>query len=256
MVSSVADEEELASDPDELEYDEQASIDESEDSGSEFQVSDEEVVGANDSEDEPTSDKKLQAYAEALEEEGIDADDILLNVAVQESLESSRRNQRGASNSSAGSSKPRNGSSAAAALRAAAAERRMTKKAKTGKDVDDEDFVEDSGAGEDDDLEVLSDVSDEPVKSKGKGKAKAKAKPEKKKHEPVKKVMTMTELRKQRRAAAREARADQKRWKGLSQVRSPRSTGHQVFVFADPDLGPEERDHAGRTPPRAERRLG
>ena len=52
MATSVADEEELLSDH-ELEYDEQASIDESEDSGSEFQVSDEEVEDAEDSENEP-----------------------------------------------------------------------------------------------------------------------------------------------------------------------------------------------------------
>ena len=229
MATSVADEEELVSDH-ELEYDEQASIDESEDSGSEFQVSDEEVEDAEDSENEPINDKNLQEYAEALEEEGIDADEILLDVAVQESLESARHNrsvQQGASSSGAGSSKARNGSNAAAALRAAAAERRMAKKTKTGKDVDDEDFAEDSDAGDDDDddEDVMSESDDEllvksPAKAKGKGKGKAKAKAEKK-EEPVK-VMTVTEMRKRRRAAAREARAERKRWKGLTQVCSLR----------------------------------
>ncbi|GJE84813.1 DNA repair protein [Phanerochaete sordida] len=218
VASSVADEDELASDIEELEYDEQASIDESEDSGSEFQASDDEAsVQDGDSEDEATEEQTLETLAEALEEDGVDADELLIDIATRASLQTARNNEDihlGASSSGAGSSRAKEIGSAAATLRAIAAERRMAKKAETGKDVDDEEALD-----SDDEIDVLSDASSEPIaKGKGKVKAKTKAKAKPKKKEEAPKVMTTTELRKQRRAAARETRAERKRWKGLTQA--------------------------------------
>ena len=185
VASSVAGEEELVSD-NELEYDEQASIDESEDSGSEFQISDDEVVEPED-DNASVVDEQLQAYAEALEEDGIDADEVVMDAVIKESLASAR-----ASNSGAGPSSSKKGSSAAEALRsaaAAAAERRR----RDGATIDVDDYVaEDS---EEDDLSVLSDSSEDTALAKGKAKAKAKGKGKAKASKKADKAKVMTVAR-------------------------------------------------------------
>ncbi|PSS31981.1 hypothetical protein PHLCEN_2v2223 [Hermanssonia centrifuga] len=152
-----------------LEYDEQASIDESEGSGSEFEASDEdEFVEGSQEEDNINADIKLRAYAEALAEEGLDAEELIMDFAIQESLESSRNpHSRGQASSAAGSSSSKKPvRNAAAALRAAAAERRLQRSQNKDSDVSEEyAFDEDSDSGSSDDSQT---------RKKGKGKPKGK----------------------------------------------------------------------------------
>ncbi|KAJ3547572.1 hypothetical protein NM688_g5390 [Phlebia brevispora] len=127
---SETDEDEIPDSQDEeLEYDEQASLDESDDSGSEFQISEDEDDYVEDSEDEDeiTTTTKLRSFAEALEEEGIDADEVMMEVVIEQSLQSARAAQTG-DLAGAGSSK------AHPARNTAAASARRDSHASTAKD--------------------------------------------------------------------------------------------------------------------------
>ena len=131
---------------------------------------DDETVDDSQDDDDITTNTKLRSYAEALEEEGIDADEIMMDIVVQESLDLARSAQVG-DTAGAGSSKSRPARTPAAALRAAAAERRLSRAQDSVSEVIDVD------AYESDPLDILSDLSseDEPLKGKGKAKAKGKA---------------------------------------------------------------------------------
>ncbi len=156
-----------------LEYDETRSLDESLSSGSEFEASE-------------SSD--FEAAADS-NQESDDDEELMLNVAVANSLATPRSN--GASSSTAPLLSP-------AAQRAAAAERRLTR-ANKDVDVDDSMMIMDV-----DDESSMSDSEDEPLskKSKGKGKAKAKAKAVASTSTP--KIMTFADQRKRRRELAKE----------------------------------------------------
>lgn len=175
--TAVSEEEVLDSQDDELEYDEQASLyNDSDDSGSEFQISDDdELVEDSQDDDDITTDTKLRSFAEALTEEGIDADEIMMDVVVQESLELARSAQLGDS-AGAGGSNSQPARTAAAALRAAAAERRLARLQDGASDVIDVD-VYDSDS-EQAPMYISSDMSseDEPLNIKGKKKAKKEVK--------------------------------------------------------------------------------
>lgn len=194
---------------DELEYDEKASVQESSDSGSEFELSETgSVVGSQD-EDDITPETNLRSYAQALEDEGIDADDVLMDFAIKESLNSVEYDmdiQAGTTSSGAGSSKVKKTRNAAAALRAAAAERRASRGKKGASITVDDDYE----PAPDDDEEAISELSvaseeeEEPLSKKKKGKAKAKATV--KVNTAPRKVMTMKELRDHKSELRRQAR--------------------------------------------------
>ncbi|KAI0341445.1 hypothetical protein BDW22DRAFT_1358999 [Trametopsis cervina] len=203
-VVAVEEDEIISNSEDELEYNEQASLNELSESGSEFELSAEEYIPGNQEDDD--AEVQLRSFAQALQDEGVDAEDILMDVAVQESLQSARSTHSeitGAVASGSGpakSTKPRN---AAAALRAAAAERRVSH-AKS-------DTV---AAGLDDDFDPSDDEvnsSDEeflPKKGKGKGKGSTQAAARR----PAK-MMSFAELRKHKqelRQAAKLRRAEER----------------------------------------------
>lgn len=152
-----------------LEYNEEPQeIEESDDSGSEFQVSDEEYM---DEEDE----------------------EIMLDAAVRESLQTVEPNGAGSS-----SSNSINGPSAAARLRAAAAERRLARKNKTI-DVDDYEEAQSSGC----ELNAFSSSDEEPLinsfRSKGQGEAMSQT-------TSPPKIMTVADLKRARREARQASR--------------------------------------------------
>ncbi|CAL1703495.1 unnamed protein product [Somion occarium] len=196
--------EELVKD-DELEFDENAELEESDDSGSEFEVSEpesDEVI--EDSEEEilvVQTEKFVRAkILSGIEEAGIDDDDLMLDVVIQESLATARTEREvaaGVSSANAGASKtpaPRN---KAAALRAAAAERRLGK-------INEEDLDGDYVVLDDEEEAISSSDEDVPLaNAKGKGKAKGK-KATKVADTSRPKRMTMKELRALRKANKKE----------------------------------------------------
>lgn len=134
---------------------------------------------------------------------------MLLNVAVKDSLDTARRQRAGASNAEAGSSKSK-GQSAAAALRAAAAERRLNA-SRGKKDVDVDDYLDDSESEPASSVE--SDDSDRPI-AKGKAKAKAtKAKSAKARNTRKPAVRTLADVRQEtldKKLAARLRRKEER----------------------------------------------
>jgi DNA repair protein RAD16 len=126
----------------ELEYDENASIKESDDSGSEFQVSEEDSVEVEQQDEEyvakprkfPRKQSLLAIDQDFLEDEN--DDEIMLDAAIQESLQTARFDEA-ASNGAGPSLRPIVSSNSAAALRAAAAERRL---ARANRDIDLDDL--------------------------------------------------------------------------------------------------------------------
>ncbi|GLB33300.1 putative SNF2 family N-terminal domain containing protein [Lyophyllum shimeji] len=183
------DDEEMVSEPG-LEYDEDQMLDESEDSGSEFEVSeeDEDAFAASDSEEEA----------------------FMLSAAAEMSLQTSRPNGAIAGSSSSSQRGARN---SAAALRAAAAERRLTRR---NKDIDVDDYV--AGASDDELAESSGSESDVPLSRKGKGVAK-KSKTAAPAPKPMarKKHMTLAELRKEKREQRRQGNAWKKENKAEEQ---------------------------------------
>lgn len=96
-------------------------LDESGDSGSEYELSDDEVPF------EPNDDVvELENMQDEFADAGIDDDDVMLDAAIQQSLNTAMYEQSGVSTSGAGpSSLSRAPTNKAAALRARAAERRL-----------------------------------------------------------------------------------------------------------------------------------
>lgn len=114
----------------ELEYDENASIEESDNSGSEFEVSEQDSIEVDDQDEEyaPKSRKSPRKQSLlAIDQDSSDdenGEQIMLDAAIQESLQTARLDQA-ASNGAGPSSRRTASSNPAAALRAAAAERRL-----------------------------------------------------------------------------------------------------------------------------------
>lgn len=106
----------------ELEYHENASIEESDDSGSEFQASEEEFTLKS----RKPSRKQNLLFNDQESSDDENAEEIMLDVAIRESLRTAHLDQTG-SNDAGPSSKPSASSNSAAALRAAAAERRLAR---------------------------------------------------------------------------------------------------------------------------------
>ena len=154
----------------ELEYDEDASVEESDDSGSEFEVSEEDSE-AEDLELEYVAQPHKSSRNQSLpiaDEDFLDdeiSDEIMFDAAIQESLQTAHLDQ--AAHSGIGSSSwPSASSNPAAALRAAAAERRLAR-ANQAIDVNDDALFM---------LEYpLSSSDEEAFVAKGKGKGKGKA---------------------------------------------------------------------------------
>jgi DNA repair protein RAD16 len=166
-----------------LEFDEEQSVEESDDSGSDF-------VGSEVEADASENDSEAEA--------------LMLDAAVRMSFET---NRKAASSSATQLVSP----NPAAVLRAAAAERRLTR---ANKDVD----VDDYPMGGDDDNLSSDDESDVPLSKKGKGAAK-KGKKGVTVHDTTKKKhMTLTELRHAKRADRREHNAEQKELKAAQRV--------------------------------------
>ncbi|KAJ7283280.1 SNF2 family N-terminal domain-containing protein [Mycena rebaudengoi] len=172
-----------------LDYDEDASLEESDGSGSEFlHSSDEEAVVASDEDEEPlltrSRRRSLQVELELLEEDLTEDEDIMLTAAIHESLQ----DPTVASSSSTKLVSPNRD----AVLRAAAAEARLAA-ALRGADA----TVDDS--------EMQAQESDEPTENKGKERA-GKGKKVTVRATP-KKSMTMSQLRKLKREERQAARA-------------------------------------------------
>ncbi|KAI0699817.1 SNF2 family N-terminal domain-containing protein [Cytidiella melzeri] len=199
------DDEVIPNSEDELEYDEKTSIAESSESGSEFELSHEESIAGSQDEDDITPEIKLRSYAEALEDEGIDAEDVLMDFAVKESLQTAQNalsTANGSSSAGAGFSRSKEPRNAAAALRAAAAERRASRARNEPVVVDDDEDFEDED-------QAMSDLSgEEPSAKKSKGKKKDKADVRSRS-----KVMTFVDIRKRKyedRQAARSRKAEER----------------------------------------------
>ncbi|KAG6830955.1 hypothetical protein H0H92_013666 [Tricholoma furcatifolium] len=194
--ASTADDEDIdmASD-DSLDYKE---IDESDDSGSEFVVSEPEDEGAfiaSDSEEEA----------------------VMLAAATEMSLQTALSQKNVASGSS--SRNPRHNG---AALAAAAAERRL---ARANKDVDVDDYMSDDHFDSDD---FGSDSeSDAPLSRKGKGKAKAAAPVQSVIPSAPHKHMTLAQLKKQKREERRKANEWRKEIK-IEEKRLMRELGRRL----------------------------
>ncbi|KAF7969408.1 hypothetical protein HWV62_27403 [Athelia sp. TMB] len=155
----------IVSENDELEFDEQASVQESDISESEFEASDEESDVA------PASAARKSPRKRALPDSDFELDNdsedeqIMLDAAIQESLQSARQTRNATAAVGSSSSGPRISTNPAAALRAAAAERRL---ARSNQDIEINESLLD------DELTALSSSDDEPLAKKQAAKAKGK----------------------------------------------------------------------------------
>ncbi|KAF8508824.1 SNF2 family N-terminal domain-containing protein [Gautieria morchelliformis] len=200
---------------DELEYDE----DSFEDSGSEFQLSDQEdIVVGHDSDVEVDLIQALEGMDDD------EAENVMVAAAIQQSLETKVTRSNGASSSNAGPSTHKTRSNAAA-LRAAAAERRLT----AARDKNDDGPETDMGGFWDFDSYADSHVMASGMESSSdseplaNGKGKAKARPSKQKTKIPKKttvtkaardkktfiVLTESEVRKKARVLKNSTRAEE-----------------------------------------------
>lgn len=185
--------EELVSE-NEVEFDEDAELQDSSDS--DFQASDyDEVDGSESESDEDYAPLKSprKSFVKVEPDAGSDseAEAQMIGLAIGMSKETLREEQGRRLGGAPGPS-----SSSASELRAAAAERRLS----SGFQVQlPDDWQED-------DMSALSAEDDEPLSSKGKAKSKGKGKASK----SGPKKMTMAELRRIRREEARKARADKR----------------------------------------------
>jgi DNA repair protein RAD16 len=138
----------------ELEYDENASIEESDTSGSEFQASEDDEEAEDDEEEYVVKPRKFPHKRNPLvvDEDflGSDDDEIMLDAAIHESLQTACLD-----NGVGSSSRPSAPSNSAAAVRAAAAERRLAR-ANQAIDVDDAAFLIESDAENSSDEETFS----------------------------------------------------------------------------------------------------
>ncbi|CCM03968.1 uncharacterized protein FIBRA_06124 [Fibroporia radiculosa] len=122
--------------------DEQFSIDESGDSGSDYEASDDDIEGEQA---ESVTDQESD-FHDGLTEEGIDDDTVMMDAAIQLSLMTTRLDENhiaGMSSEGAGPSSLRPPVTKAASLRAAAAERRLAREQSGG------DYVPDDFSGSD-----------------------------------------------------------------------------------------------------------
>ncbi|OCH85032.1 hypothetical protein OBBRIDRAFT_740586 [Obba rivulosa] len=181
-------------------------VEESEDSGSEFEVSEDESAFEGEGDED--------AFEDGLAEEGIDDEDVMVDAAIQESLQTAHveaSSRAGASSAGAGPSRARPPVNKAAALRAAAAERRLARarrQATGDEDYADEEFVDIPDFEEEADL---SDESAEVPLAKGKGKTKSRSKPKPATvADTTTPYMTLAEMRRQRREQRRQARLEKK----------------------------------------------
>ncbi|KDQ65098.1 hypothetical protein JAAARDRAFT_64882 [Jaapia argillacea MUCL 33604] len=201
-----------------LDYDEVASIDESDASGSEFEISDDAASAGGGYESEesvplrvtrrsPTKNKKLGF----LDEDNLDESEdemLMVDAAIQLSLQNARAGPNGSSGSRLGASSELRFE--AAALAAAAAERRA--KMRQGGDMVD--FGEAIWEEQEAELSSLSEGDSDAPLAKGKGKSKSKAGKKKTtaRDTSTPKMMTMMslrELRKQQRLEAKIAKQDE-----------------------------------------------
>ena len=179
LVPSIADGEDLSEKAIvselELEYDENASIDESDASGSEFQVSEDDFENAEEEEFIVKSRKTPRKQSILITDEDFfnnDSDEeVMLDAAIHESLQTARLDNA-SRNGVSSSSRASVSSNPAAVLRAAAAERRLAR-ANQVIDVDDFQVIDV------DELSTLTESdaqssSDEEALSKAKGKGKSK----------------------------------------------------------------------------------
>lgn len=181
---------------------EDAEIDESDDSGSEYEASDDDVVPEGRYQD---NDAPEDTFEDSLSAKGIDDDEVMLDAAIQMSLDTARQDRSraaGLSTAGAGSSKSRAPINKAAALRAAAAERRLK-----------QDFDVDDFGMSDSETRSASSSEDEPLaRGIGIGKGKGSKSKSKSKATMLKditsspKQMSIPELRRQRQERRRLAR--------------------------------------------------
>ncbi|KAI0366201.1 hypothetical protein BV20DRAFT_972087 [Pilatotrama ljubarskyi] len=153
--------------------------------------SDEEILESDDSgsEFDPEGDA---ADTDLLDEFDEDDEEVMLDAAVRQSLQTAREEDdraTGLTSAGAGSSKSRPPTNKAAALRAAAAERRL---GRAQEEIDDVEFATESEA-----VPSETESEEEPL-SKAKGKQAAKPRQSK--------TMTLTELRKLRKEERKQAR--------------------------------------------------
>jgi DNA repair protein RAD16 len=188
-----------------LEYDEDPLLEESDDSGSEFVASEEEeediAPDENRREDDPLPIFRKHESSPMQKIDDVTDEDIMVNAAIEMSLQTARPPHASSSSNKLISSNP------AAVLRAAAAERRLTR-AQKNLDVDDFEMAADS-----DDVSA-SDSEEEPLIKKGKGKSKAISTNKKAvaiRDTSSTKAMTMLELRKMRREERRRTTAERKK---------------------------------------------
>ncbi|KAJ7590563.1 SNF2 family N-terminal domain-containing protein [Mycena floridula] len=193
------DDDELVSD-DELEYNERAGADDTGSSGSEFVASSDDEGPVQDEDEDAgeegpgystrSSPRKLFVI-DSDEDMDVDDEDIMMDAAIQLSLLQGRRGSSQAS----GSSRPTAISpNPLAALRAAAAEKRI---ARANKSIDIEDVDIALSSDEDSDSEPIA----KKTKGKGKGKAPAKTKAKGKTPDVVSTIMTIAEMRRQKKEA-------------------------------------------------------
>jgi DNA repair protein RAD16 len=209
----VSEEEIILDSEDELEFQEQASPDESSESGSEFELSDNDSLAGSQDEDAAITEAKLVSYAQAIADDDMDAEDVLVDAAIQESLQTAqaaRAIANGVTSAGVGSSgsKTRAPRNAASALRAAAAERRMSR-AKEPHTSDAEFELSDE------EEDAQSSMSDSPLSGraskKGKGKAKGKGDDS---HQTTWTNMSQTDRKRRQqenRAAARARKAQERK---------------------------------------------
>lgn len=201
----------------ELEYDDTRSLADSDSSGSEFVLSDSEVEFVPEEDDDEMDTTGVAITEDEEDDDKIqeDDDEIMLDAAIHMSLQT-----RSSTNGASGSSKASQNSVAARA--AAAAERRLA--ANRSIDVDDSMLTE----GESDSEPIAK-------KSKGKGKANRKTKPSKKKVavHVASKTMTLAEMKKTRRDATANLRAERKEAKKL-QLELRRKLGRKLTMVRHP----------------------
>ncbi|EMD41151.1 hypothetical protein CERSUDRAFT_131728 [Gelatoporia subvermispora B] len=183
-------------------------IEESDDSGSEFEVSEDDTAFEDEGMDDASD------VDDGLADEGIDDEAVMVDAAIQESFQTAHAEastRAGLSSAGAGSSRGRAPVSKAVALRAAAAERRLARARRqaAGEDEDNDDadviVIPDS-----EDEAVLSDGSEDIPLAKGKGKARARGKKVTIADTTAPRVMSMLELKEQRKEQRRKARLARK----------------------------------------------
>ncbi|GBE79098.1 DNA repair protein [Sparassis crispa] len=175
---------------------EELSIDESDDSGSEYQGSDDDELAQNEPLEASDDDDIL--------EEGINDEDVMMDAAIKMSLDLARTVGKAGSSSTGATLTTRSTSiSKAAALRAAAAERRLGCQRTMAVEDEAPDFL---ASDLEESAVKSSDESEEEPLAKGKGKGKGVARKVTVTDTSKPKNMTIAELRQVRREQRRKAK--------------------------------------------------